>query len=799
MPYYANLRIGQLLLNALLMLTLTVPMAYAQSGGGAITPTETPSGFAGVDDWIIDDIMQPFDEARSKIQTASSSGKDGGVTNDLGERLGLTGQHVSSGIGGQYLGTILGADVMNAATRFFPGGGVEGVRNPVISQTLRYGTYLGVFFTCIFLIAHAVTSFFNKMEYGDFLGEAKERFIGGFRAVIAFALVMPISSSGISGATYGVAMAAAASNGIGNKAAQVVVDGGFGSDHGSATDITFAHRYNPESVSSVFANGVAIETCRQYLRTSGTNAVEIGAICGSVVSYSHEDIDVEYDPETASESEDLAYCEASFDDASFRLVRDKRYVVIACQATLKSQREARNKIREVIENYDGDLEHPDAAVELQQIAQGLHDEVRGEVHRINSEVFDDYNPNKFSNYVHQGMSELVSAGGWPAMGLIYAEVGSQIDAINSIQGLDPSVGFDMKRLSEAGSHAKSLQRIVSRNAAMSSLGDAAGEGGVIEGGGNRPFLGWLFRWMPDAWGSVTDAGEDLARGIVAWLFDPMFSQPGPAATHTIGSGILGSAMAVVAVHDLAWLAEKTPAGRVFSAASKSGAKTWFDIASRALGNFAEGSMIVKIVSIYISIMLMLVMLVATFLVAVLPKLPIFFVSFLAIEWAIWCTILIFTAPIWVALNMTVISNQPGLFTQRALSGLGVLTYILLFPAMVVIAVVVSLIAYNLIIPILGALLLLSFGGGGVSSIIGMFTMPVLLLLAMSVGGFVAVSAITKVPSMITGFLNIQAPGESVTQQATSFVASPMHYSNMTNPGQMLTGSAGQLVGKGLSK
>lgn len=339
----------------------------------------------------------------------------------------------------------------------------------------------------------------------------------------------------------------------------------------------------------------------------------------------------------------------------------------------------------------------------------------------------------------------------------------------------------MEGFENAGAHSQSLHRIVGRNSAIADAGAALGDenGG---GGGSSNWVNATIGWFSDMWGAGTDAIETGARAATGWLFSPIFTQPGPAATQEIGTTILGAAAAIALAHDISLF---IPGANV----AVTGAKAFIESASGVLDNWSEGSILVKLLVIYVGFLIMLLLLVATFLVVILPKLPIFFVAFLALEWAIWCCILVFLSPLWVALNLTAVGNQPGLFTQRALGGLGVLTYLLLFPTMVVMAVVVSLIAYNLIIPILGMMLLLSYGGGGVASLIGAMTMPFMVLLSMSVGGFVAISAIMKVPPMISGFLGIQAPGDSVSQQASTFIASPMQYSNVTNPQTMINQGA----------
>lgn len=782
------------------LMLLCTAFAHAQSDEDrpGITPSTGSSGFeSGVDSnggggWVVDGLMDPFRQAQSGMQSTGS----GGGSNSIGERLGLGGDYLGTGIGGQFLGTLLGTDVLNRSMGWFSeGASVQGTGNAVFGGLLQFGTYLGVLFTSMFLIVHTVVAFFNKMEYGDIMGQAKDRFIGGFRAVVAFGLIMPISAAGVSGATHGVAFVAVASNGIGNKAAEVVVDGGFGAG-GSSTSFDFDHDYDADGVSRVFAEGVAQDTCRQYMGTVGASGPEINSRCGGMVSTGSGDLDIDYDPESATTEGDIEYCERVVPKRGW--LEDTRYNVQSCVSVVRSQREARNRAKGVLEKYDGDLDNPEAIRELDAVAKDLHKKVKAQVKEINQSAFDDYD-GAGDNYLHGAMGSLVKAGGWPVMGLIYAEVGAQIDAVSGIQqASNEGGGFNIDSLESAGSAAKSAKRIVQQNKTIADAVGAEGWDSDVSGGEEPGFIGGFVNWLSDAIGSLGDGFEDMGRGLMTWLFSSLFEDPGPVATHKIGSSVLGGVMGIALAHDVGVAVTSVIPGA--GVATKTAGAFFKTIGSKIGGifsDFAEKSIIVKVVGIYLSLLLGLTLLIASFLVVILPKLPIFFVVFLALEWAIWCAILVFASPLWVALNLTAVGNQPGLFTQRALSGLGVLAYLLLFPTLVVVAVVVSLVAYNLVIPILGMMLLLSFGGGGVASIIGVMTMPFIVLLSMSIGGFVAVSAIMKVPSMITGFLGIQAPGDSVSQQASTFIATPMQFSNVTSPqslltqgGQALTKSAG---------
>jgi conjugal transfer/type IV secretion protein DotA/TraY len=466
----------------------------------------------------------------------------------------------------------------------------------------------------------------------------------------------------------------------------------------------------------------------------------------------------------------------------------------ACRGIRQAQRKAYAEIEDLYEKYDGDISSEEAFNELKTLAGKMNDGIAQQIKDINQGVFEDSEGeyaggNHFSNQ----MASFTKEVGWPGLGLLYSTIGGQMDAISGLQADNSTAaaGFNIDRMQEVGRQTTAATRRVQNDQARAlGASNATGMSSEDLGAANRGVVGATGDYIGAGVEAVTAGISDGAAFVYREvLFRPLFNDPGPVATHKIGSVVLGTVLIGAALADVAKL---IPGLRVAQGAARIG-EVFSSTLSKVKGKststgeakgFFSGdgpSLLINILVMFLSLLLMLLLLIAFFLVAILPKLPIFFVSFLALEWAIWCGIIMFGTPLWLALNMTTIGNQPGLFSQRAISGLGVLAYVLLFPALVVVAVVISVLAYNLIIPVLAGLLLLAFGGGIMDMLIGIFATPVVLLLAMAIAGYVSITAISRIPPMITNFLGIQAPGSSVSDSVNQFIASPMQYNNTQNP------------------
>ena len=114
-----------------------------------------------------------------------------------------------------------------------------------------------------------------------------------------------------------------------------------------------------------------------------------------------------------------------------------------------------------------------------------------------------------------------------------------------------------------------------------------------------------------------------------------------------------------------------------------------------------------------------------------------------------------------------------------------LLYILIYPTLVVIAIVISVAIYNLAVPTVAVFMLTAFGTGMVDSLIGIFAMPFLVIFSATIVAFMAVTAIARVPDMINGMLGIQSPGQSISQSMNSYMGNPNQFNPASDPGNVL--------------
>jgi len=802
------------LANLLLMLMalLISGALYAQSQP-SVTNSGTQSGMAqsGGD---------------SSLTTASGNATPamggGSGSNNIPELIGLTTEYMGNGIGAGFLGTMLGADTFSRVNMNIGGqtqvdggdsGAMSGSENPTVRELLKFGSYLGAALASILILFHGVLMLFNKMEYGDIMGEARDRFIGFVRAAMAVGLVMPIAAGGLATSQYAVGYVAVASNGIGNKAAIEIMKTGFGAPESPLNMFNVNHDATPEETARVFADMVGQHSCLSYMRAINATARETREYCQAAAVGSEEEgneFDVGYNNGALATSIDEQFCQDQhsgfFGGGGTGTTSAMRN---GCIGMRGAQREAYEKIRDLYRRYDGNIESEEAMQELESIAGELHAQTAQVIDNINGSIQQEIGDGGASfeggTYLSGEMASFIREVGWPGLGLIYSTIGSQMDAVSGLQSMNGSEasGFSIERLQAAGRQASSAVRISQSDAARGAAAavNASPNQHASGSGQSSSWLGSLFGSIGDGVYAGAEWLNEGAQSVMAFMFRPAFEEPGPAATYEIGSRVLGAVMITATALDVGrfipGVRVASGAGRQFGEALSEGVSKLRSSSGSAGGGIFDGSIILNVLIIYVSILLMLTLLVASFLVLILPKLPIFLVAFLALEWAIWCAIVIFGAPLWIALNMTVLGNQPGVFTQRALSGLGVLLYILIFPTMVVAGVVISVLAYNLIIPILSMLLLMAFGGGLVEMILGIFAMPLIMLVALMIGAFVSITAISRIPNMITNYLGISAPGSSVSESINTFIASPTSFNNTNNPQSMIkSGGQAMTMGKG---
>lgn len=755
-----------------------------------------------------------WEVAQSGIQFGGGSVSSGsqGDADTISEILGLVPSSQLSGIGGYFLNVMFGsslvADVVGGQSQ-------SGPTNNLMGAILKYATWLGIAVATAFAMVHAITMFTNYLEYGDWLGEARDRFIGTSRAVITLMLLSPIAAGGLAPAQYGSIWAAASSNGMGNRLAYIVAGKGFGDSRegGSIFSLESTVESKPDATAGTFGEIVGAESCRRQMSALGMSAPEVRQNCG-MINVTNSDasgaITVDTDMGSLSDSQIEASCEAI--DRSLRNDGALRNV---CVNVRRQQRSAQDKVGALMEEYDNDISGPEAQEKLAEIAKEYAEEVDEQINKINESICNNIDSN-CANPVADSMAEtmqgentggggsgassstydlenvtsssaigrefqgMVQSLGWPGLAMIYSSLGDRIDAVGNVQnnGTDSS-GFDPGTIKDTNQHMVRVIRQVTRDSTQAeAAANAAGEAAVS--GGLNGAMESTGSWFVDLFDGASVTANEWAQNGFVYIFDPLFSKPGPAATYEVGSRVLGTLMIAAGLHDTYTF--------ISNIGSSSNSSTGAGLAEKMSGFFSseavpfgEGSVILYAVIAVIGLFLVFLLMMAAFMVFVLPKLPILIVGLLVAEWAIWCAIIVWGSTLWVAINLSSLTNTPHLGTAAFLRGLGVVMYLLLYPILVVIAIVVSVIIYNLLVPTLSMLMVGAFGAGKVDSILGIFAMPFIMLFAAAIAAFVSITAISRVPDMINGMLGLQTPGQSVSGSLNTFVGGPQNYNNVTGP------------------
>lgn len=733
------------------------------------------------------------------VQAAATSG-GGGMTASLG----ITPQYQLGGIGGYFLSTIFGSELIATVVE---GQSSAGPGNSLMGYIMKFATYIGVAVAIVLGLGHAITMFTSYMEYGDMFGEAKDRFIGTTRAAITLLLISPVAAGGLAPAQYGAMWSTATSNGMGNRLAFVVAGKGFGDpvEGGSIFSMQGAASMDPNQVADSFTEMVGAQSCRSTMGAMGTSETEIRSVCGRAVASGTGISTV-----TTTDADATAMTDSQIQNAC-EAMGEIQYQNV-CISVRKRQRETQESIEQLYEKYDGDLSSEQALRELEALAERYARDINKSVQDINQTLCGDTSAD-CSNPVAEGLqtvgdTQTASGGqdysidtdvaansvigqefqsmilrlGWPGLALIYSKVGERIDAVSELQanGTD-SEGFSIREsIKNANQHMTRSVRQVQRDSsaaatAAQAAGSAEAERGIMADGWSA-----ISNFFSDGMDDLSITANESMQGLLLWLFDPLFSKPATSATYEVGANVIGTLMAVAAAHD--FLVNLPVAGDVASGVVEKVAGIFSTPDELPTG---EGSIILYVLMAGLGLLVMFILMMSAFLVFVVPKLPLLIVGILLAEWAVWCAIVTFGATIWVAINLSALTNTPHLATMAFLRGIGVILYILLYPTLIVIAVVVSVIIYNLLVPTVSMLMISSFGMGFVDSVMGIFIMPIVMLFGITVAAFLAITAIARIPDMINGMLGIQSPGQAVSGMMNSYIGGPQQYNTMANPAQSI--------------
>jgi conjugal transfer/type IV secretion protein DotA/TraY len=491
-----------------------------------------------------------------------------------------------------------------------------------------------------------------------------------------------------------------------------------------------------------------------------------------------------------------------------------------CGAIRQQQTRAQDEIDNIAEAHGGDLSSPEARKEIELVAEKYATAINDYVSDMNASICADSNaecdnivaqssPSGDNEYniesgvmsptvIGQEFQSTILKLGWPGLATIYNSLGDRVDAVNAMQrnGSDSS-GFSISDMQEINQHQTRVKRSVTRDSAAGQAAIQAAENNGISREGEGGFLwhgtlGNLFSdlgdWAGDGIDDLSMSANEASQAAVLWWLSPIFEKPATQGTYEVGARTLAIVAIIAGLSDMASLLKgaigvSSPQG--FAAVAS------FELIKMTVSEIVDSSIILSALMAAIGLLAMLLMFTAAFLVVVLPKVPLLIVGLLLAEWTIWCAIIAWGSSIWVAINLSSITNTPHLMTMAFLRGIGVLLYILIYPTLVVVAIVVSVLIYNLAVPTLGMFMMTAFGSGMVDSLIGIFALPFMVIFTITITAFMAVTSIARVPDMINGMLGIQSPGQSISQAMNSYLGNPQQFNPAGDPGNVLKSLSGR--------
>jgi hypothetical protein len=736
-----------------------------------------------------------------------------------------------TGIGYLILSSLFGESVIQhmVATSDLPATDqdiqIEGVDNGVTLSMMAFSAKLAFAIFPIFIFTLTATGFLNTLQNGEFFGEESQSNFLMMRWGSGIMAAFPMPD------LYGMAIIqklilvlAIFSNGLGNAAAEDLVRGAYlgplGADVVAGgimplppnTDIT-----GPAEMA--LANVTSRKACAYHARSLGMSVEEVRTVCQGAVSAGSSPV-----PLTAGAGDSESCIEASeISDFGKKLCEVTRNTLknfeleVDAALALETEKERVLALKIAQEKYWAEIRNQ--RTEFDQQISGITDG-------------SDMDPMKH-------MHDLISTTGWPGLGLTYMRIASQVEGMkttitNNGETLDYSMLPEISRVGKdlryklSGTHAE-------LEAARILAAYEGNYGSLIE----KEPKGWFSEMTMNVWRSTKYWVSWAAGGTVdtvhngigsvasaqgSYITEYLNSGSGIETVYDFSSNLLGGLIGFAVVHDVGnALINSTPGGKIvdkftgFLTNAKGGendvlARTTGD-SGLTVGNIKQGasqngssftgrfleqvkskfglasndanigfkpgdSIIGYVVSVFFAAILFFLVCICFINVAVIPKLPALFVAIMAIDWAITLLIICFGAPLWMVLNLSVQQNGKALLTPQVLRGLQSLMWVVLFPALIVFSVAISIIVMNLAIPLVAGFIGASTQDGMMADLVSIFATPILLMFTMTLICFLATSLIVRLPEQFAGYLGINPMRGQMIDQALSFMGGNSHMTTL---------------------
>ncbi|MBE0506065.1 MAG: hypothetical protein IBX50_05000 [Marinospirillum sp.] len=745
--------------------------------------------------------------------------------------VGATTKAGVQGMGFLILSSLFGVDVFTeiVGTDTFDINGsqvkIEGPTQGISIAMMSFAAQLAFLLLPILMGLLAVTGLVNSLQFGEWFGSDQPsyylaiRFLGGMVLAIPNPLFF-----GMSSIQQVIILLALFSNGMGNHAAQMLVTATYESPNG-ARHVALAIGAIPpdpainieDTAFEIMMAQAAQQSCVENSRVLGISGREIAETCRAIsgsLNQSAQGAGGFYagqgDVEGVASNQDLSASCAGYvpREGWVRLAttRDVSLSYGICVAVTEAVERARPRLAAAMALEDEQAKQEaltDTVAQFKNDLGLIDNTVNERVHRYAQGVMRFSNPctslppdikaqceadpDKFN---FAAMADpltssrmIIQGAGWPGMGMIYYRVASQIEAMNTTARVVGSeTGFGLSNINDL-TRVNSVLRTRIQNdytkmeVAESLVGNSAVADDVQDGSIASAWSGTL-RFIGRGLMGLTNTADLLTTGgnmhISAYLSGFFTAKSAPEAMYNYSATWLAVAGGAMIASDLSGLINKTPVGKVVSSATDF-LKNATGKINKALNNDKkEKSLTRQAVEWAIKFILTFTSLIAFINVAVLPKLPAIFVAIMAIDWAINLLVIAFAAPLWMLFNMSAAPAGKMLFTHTVLKGIQTLAWVLLYPTLIVFGVAVSMIIFNVSVPLVVTVVAATYQDGVVGNLISMLMAPWIFMFLSTVMGFAAISLILRLPYQFAGFLGLSPMEGEMIKTASRYLGGESH-------------------------
>lgn len=653
----------------------------------------------------------------------------------------ITAETAKSGIGFALLQRLFGDEVLQAW-------GVQTSATPYASPMLAamvIAAQVAMFFLPLIGLFIAISGLYRSTKDG--LPKGWSPLFISSRILIASALSMPVTASGVSIIQIIVVGLALLGNGLANQGAVLLAEKIFDPSTGVVPVAVSKHSVDNTQLVEAFAAITAKQTCIVAAANMGYQPGDtvdgIDSMCGHTTYSTAQTAGALAGVPTTSNavmSSDLNCPKMNYPYLCQTILQ----VNVNYAETIKAEMEAKGFLTDA---------------RVAELAKAYQKEIRTAI-----------NPDLERERAET--IENMKKAGWPALGFYFSNLSrtagatDQYIAGSSTSGFDirdiPSISEAENAVSKSASHAYERAKNIARAADEPDFnfsGEAAGKTSAL--------LTAAEKWT----GSANFGGQNLLRAVMFGTTSVAdgsvagtnpFASPAIDSIGRLGAFSIGIGGAIEMVSSgVEKVADSVPTNGVSG-----------NIIGRAFGNAALAAVdAAKFIAQYGATFGKLISVLCSgsgvALMVMMPMLPTIYITICVLEWLVALAVATIAVPLWGVFHALPQEGE-GLLHQKTHTGWGLLAYIVLYPTLVVLGFAAAMMIFNVFVPTAGYMLT-SYAPSGLGAEAGYFLLGLpITLVVMTVLAFTCLTLIIELPQRFATWIGL-TDVSMISQQAKQSV------------------------------